>query len=124
MESIVVNGIHCHWDFKLLPDDFIAITLFGHVFFNTSKKKMQSYLLSERGAITLNHERIHILQANTFKTKWLGFYVYYLWYWVLGLFRHGTKDNKSYYNIPFEREAEYNEENFDYNKSDWKKYIY
>ena len=70
----------------------------------------------------VNHERIHMLQAKTFKTRYLGFYIYYLWYWFIGLFKYGVKYNASYYNIPFEKEAYTNEGDFNYNKSVWQTY--
>jgi hypothetical protein len=119
---IETNGIKFHWGFKLLPKDFIAITLFGHVFSNLSKKELEEYLSTKRGKQTINHERIHILQAKSFKLKYFTFYILYLWYWIIGLFKYGIKDNISYYNIPFEKEAFANDNNPNYNKTNWKNY--
>jgi hypothetical protein len=116
------EGIKFHWNFKLLPKDFIAITLFGHVFSNMNKDELLKYISSKRGKKTINHERIHILQAKSFKLKYFTFYILYLWYWFIGLFKYGIKNNISYYKIPFEREAYENEENINYNEINWKKY--
>jgi hypothetical protein len=114
-----VDGLKCFWDFPLLPKKFLAITLFGNIFFRKSKSEVHSYLLTRSGKETINHERIHILQAKTFKTKYFGFYVYYLFYWVRNLWIYGTKDIIAYRNIPFEREAFANDTNFDYSQSNW-----
>lgn len=51
-----IGNVKCHWGFWLLPKSFIAITLFGHVFFNKSKKELVEYLKTDRAAITINHE--------------------------------------------------------------------
>lgn len=116
----VINGLKCHFNFKLLPKDFLAITLFGHIFFRPSRDEVMSdYDVDE----TLNHERIHVLQAQSFKTKYFAFYIIYLWYWIIGLFKWGCKNNASYYHIPFEREAYLNETNYDYNETHWRDYI-
>lgn len=120
--TIKKNGLTCHSNFWLLPKYFIAITLFGHIFFRLSDEEMEKHLNTYSGYVTLNHEHIHVLQAQTFKTKYLGFYMYYLWYWIVGLFKYGVKNHQSYNNIPFEREAVANEKNFDYNLCDWKSY--
>ena len=118
-----VNDIKIHWGFIFLPKSFRAITLFGRVFTNLSKNELYEYLLTPRGIKTINHERIHILQAQSFRFKYLSFYAYYLYYWIIGLFKYGTKDNKSYYKIPFEKEAYYNENNNQYLTTYWKSYL-
>ena len=124
---IEVNGLKCHWNFKLLSKDFIAITLFGHVFFRMSKEELEEYLKTIRGRWTINHERIHTLQAKSFKTKYLGFYLYYIWYWIKGLCKYGFinefKHHTAYYNLPFEAEAFSKEVDFDYDESKWRNYI-
>lgn len=61
MNYIIKNGIKCHWNFKLLPPSFLAITLFGHVFFRNNKEFLEKYLNSYNGEVTINHESIHIL---------------------------------------------------------------
>lgn len=117
------QGLKCHSKFWLLPKGFLAITLFGHIFFRLTDKEMERHLNSYSGEVTLNHEGIHVLQAKSFKTKYLGFYIYYLWYWFIGLFKYGVKKHASYINIPFEREAYRNEYDFNYKETNWRKYI-
>lgn len=124
---IEVNGLKCHWNFKLLSKDFIAITLFGRIFFRMSKEELVEYLKTSRGKRTINHERIHTLQAKSFKTKYLGFYIYYIWYWMKNISKYGLINeleyHQAYYNIPFELEAFSKEVDFDYDKSEWRNYI-
>lgn len=45
----LVNGIKFYWDFKLLPDEFAAITLFGNVYSNYTKNDLKTYLGSFYG---------------------------------------------------------------------------
>ena len=118
----LVEGLKVHWNFKLLPAGFEAITLFGHIYDVRSKKDLERYLRTYNGQQMVNHERIHTLQAESFKTKYFAFYVLYLWYWFVGLFKWGCKNNESYYHIPFEREAFANEDNFRYSETHWKDY--
>lgn len=115
----LVDGIKVHWNFKLLPGGFEAITLFGHVFDVRPKESLRKYLDTYAGKVMVNHERIHIMQAETFKTKYFGFYIYYIWYWLVGLFKY-TNSKSSYSALPFEREAYRNQHDFSYNKSNWK----
>lgn len=122
MAYIIKNGIKCHWDFKLLAKGYMAITLFGHIFFRDNKEFVENHLRTYGGEVTINHERIHMLQADTFKTGYFGFYLYYLWYWFIGLFKYGTAKYASYHQIPFEKEAYANQEDMNYNKSNWRKY--
>ena len=117
-----INGLNYHSNFFLLPKGYLAITLFGHIFFNKDKEYVENLLESYEGRIVMNHEYIHVLQAQSFKTKYLGFYVYYLWYWFIGLFKYGTKKYASYKNIPFEREAYAHENDFWYKETNWKNY--
>lgn len=119
----VAGGLKIHWGFTLLPEDFDAITLFGHVFSNMDKDTLGEYLQTGGGKVLVNHERIHTLQAGSFATRYLAFYVLYLWYWIVGLFKYGAKNNASYYQIPFEREAYKNQSNFAYNETSWREYI-
>lgn len=123
MNYIIKNGIKCHWDSRLVPNGYSAIMLFGHVFFPDNEELVRMYLKTKAGEITINHERIHVLQAESFKTKYFGFYILYTWYWFIGLFKYGTTKYESYKNIPFEREAYANETNMNYTKSNWKEYI-
>lgn len=117
-----VDGLKCHWNFWLLPKRFRAITLFGHVFFNAPKDEVREYLSTSSGKNTIQHERIHTLQADSFKTKYLAFYVYYLAYWIRNLFIYGVIGIDAYLNIPFEREAFANDHLENYGPSMWKIY--
>ena len=118
----LVGGLKVHWDFKLLPTGFNSITLFGHIYNVRSKEDLRSYLKTNSGKQTINHERIHMLQAESFKFKYLTFYILYIWYWFIGLFKHGCKNDESYNHIPFEREAYAHENDFEYNETHWKDY--
>ena len=40
----LINGVKVHWNFKFLPKDFEAITLFGHVFDIHNKEDLKAYL--------------------------------------------------------------------------------
>lgn len=119
----LIDEIKVHWNFKLLPKGFEAITLFGHVFDVRPKDDLEIYLRTNGGKVMVNHERIHMIQANSFKLKYFIFYLIYLWYWIIGLFKYNFNNFKSYSNIPFEKEAYNNERNFSYTKTHWKKYI-
>jgi hypothetical protein len=119
----LVDGLKVHWNFKLLPKGFEAITLFGHIFDVKSKDELRTFLGTYTGVVMVNHERIHTLQGKSFKLGYFTFYLLYLWYWFIGLFKYGVKNNASYYHIPFEAEAYTNEQDFTYPCSEWKKYI-
>ena len=118
----LINGIKVHWNFKLLPKGFSAITLFGHVFNTMPKKALRQYLDMYWGKVMVNHERIHMIQAESFKLKYFTFYLVYIWFWIKNLFKYGF-NKQAYYEIPFEREAYANEENFEYAETKWKDYI-
>lgn len=125
MKKIEYRGIKFYSDFWILPKGFCAITLFGRVFSNYDIKKLNNYLETYSGRVMVNHERIHMMQANTFKTKYLGFYLFYLWYWFIGLFKYGVKRYASYRQIPFEKEAYDKENDFNCSEKDikWREYI-
>lgn len=122
MATIKRYGITFHSDFKLLFKGFSAITLFGHVFTRMSFKNLEKYLDTPVGRIMVNHEGIHMLQAESFKLGYIGFYIYYLFYWVKNLFKYGFT-HEAYRNIPFEKEAYANEKNPLYSQTQWEKYI-
>jgi len=82
----------------------------------------------EPGEITINHERIHILQQKELLI--LPFYLLYVFFWIINLFRYRKEENPgqvAYMNIPFEREAYQNQDNFTYlqerKRYSWRKYI-
>lgn len=75
---------------------------------------------------SMNHERIHIIQQ---REMWVfAFYPLYYWYWLVNRFWYKDSGSEAYYNIPFEREAYHNDENFSYIKTRprhaWKKYFH
>lgn len=119
----LINGIRVHWNFKLLPKGFEAITLFGHVFDVRKKEDLRNLLNTAWGKEMVNHERIHMLQAQSFKLKYFTFYIVYIYYWIVRLFQHIKEPYMAYYSIPFEKEAYHNEKDFSYSKSEWRKYI-
>ena len=124
MEYIRFDGVRIYYNFKLLFKGFLAITLFGNIYCKLSKNRLYDYLNTYNGSVFLNHEKIHMEQSKQFKLRWFSFYVVYLFYWLINLFRYGFNMH-AYYNIPFEREAYSNQENFEYIKNnlvDWKKY--
>jgi hypothetical protein len=97
---------------------YAAITLFDYVFVKRRYKPIS--------ATTLNHERIHIAQAEECG-GYLAFYGLYLFrYWLPALFRYRFDNNKAYHAIPFEREAYENDRNLSYlekrEKGAWRNY--
>lgn len=59
------NGIKCHWNFKLLPSGFLAITLFGHVFFNKPKSYVERYLNTLDGKYSMKILLHSVTMVNT-----------------------------------------------------------
>ena len=119
--AIEKYGIKFHSNFFLLHPNFGAITLFGHVFTRKSTDALRRWLDSYSGKRMANHERIHMIQAASFKTGYFGFYCHYLGEWVKNLFVYGPNMN-AYRNISFEREAYQNENDFDYSETHWRDY--
>ena len=114
-------GIKFHPNFFLLHPNFGAITLFGHVFTRKSEAELIKWLDTYSGKRMANHERIHMLQAESFKTGYFGFYVRYIGEWVRNLFVYGFNMD-AYRNISFEREAYMNQEDFNYSETHWRDY--
>ena len=74
--------------------------------------------------VTLNHEKIHLVQQ---KELWIiGFYFLYVYYWLLGKWK-GESSLSAYLNIPFEVEAYSNEQNPFYisnrKPQEWRRYL-
>lgn len=109
-----------HNQIKVIPNRFIpfkgflAINLFGTIFIRKSKKWWEANKNKPRIQVMLNHERIHSLQAQQYKTKWFAFYFYYILEWIKNLFRYKFDFELAYYTISFEIEAYGNEHNFNY----------
>lgn len=120
MAKFVKYNICFHSNFWLLLPRFNAITLFGCVFTRKSDAVLKRYLETFSAKITAWHEGWHILQSKDFKTRWLGFYVRYVGYWIRNLFKY---PKQAYRMIPFEREA-YENERYDPEGrvSNWRNY--
>lgn len=114
-------GIRCHHGAWWLGRGFEAITWFGHIFFNCTKEELEAKLVSPALLRTERHEHVHLLQAKTFRTRYLGFYILYVAYWLRNLVRY-RNTMKAYYEIPFEREAYACEDLEDYQQSRWREY--
>ena len=123
MATIEKYGLKHHPNFFLLFPGFKSITLFGHVFYRMNKDALEKYLETRSGKVTSNHERIHVLQAKSFKLGYFSFYCRYLYQWIRNLFKYGLNGYTAYNNIAFEREAYKNQTNFDYNETHWRKYL-
>lgn len=116
-----IYGIRCHYGAWWLSRRFEAITWFGHIFFNCTKDELAAKLHSPALLRTERHERIHLLQARSFKTRYLAFYTLYVAWWLRNLV-HYRNAMKAYYNIPFEREAYENEHQEEYPATHWRDY--
>ena len=123
MVVIEKYGLKHHPNFFLLFPGFKSITLFGHVFYRMNKDALEKYLETRSGKVTSNHERIHMLQAKSFKLGYFSFYCRYLYQWIRNLFKYGLNGYTAYNNIAFEREAYKNQTNFDYNETHWRDYL-
>ena len=109
----------------LLPKDYSAMMLFGHVFIRSSK--------NDADGVIVNHELIHVEQWKelmfaiftilnvpfigsinikyTILTMLLSFCAFYMWYFLEYLIRLAIKKNhdEAYVSISFEKEAYLNE---------------
>ena len=70
----------------------------------------------------VNHERIHMMQAKSFKLGYFSFYIVYLAWWIKGLFYNKFNNFEAYHSIPFEKEAFHYERDFNYNEVNWKNF--
>jgi hypothetical protein len=70
------------------------------------------------------HETIHFQQQ--LELLFVGFYILYLTFWLVSFIRYRSGSN-AYYEIPFEREAHYNQHTEDYldtrKRYSWIKYV-
>ena len=82
------------------------------------------FIRDEGNEQTIRHEKIHLEQQK--ELFLIGFYLLYVMFWIVGLFRYRSTQI-AYYEIPFEREAYSNDENWVYllnrKRHDWTKYI-
>lgn len=90
---------------KILPigKRFSAINIFGIVFVKSTVRVTPRLL---------NHERIHSHQM--IELCYLGFYLIYIIEWFIRLIHTKGKNYAAYRSISFEREAYYNDSNFNY----------
>jgi len=90
-----------HKDIKIIYNNlipfkgFTAINLFGTIFARKNAAVTST---------TIFHEQIHTAQMK--ELLYLFFYLFYFLEWVIKLFKYGLK---SYYNLSFEREAFFNQ---------------
>ena len=115
-------GIRCHYGAWWLGRRFEAITWFGRIYFNCNEQKLKEKLLSPEMVRTERHERIHLMQVKTFRTRYFGFYIYYIYFWLKAILRYRNR-MKAYYATPFEREAYCCENIENYQESKWREYI-
>jgi len=120
---------------KIIPfDGFYAITIFGTII------RRIKYKDTPISMTTMNHEGIHVCQAEDFvpeklrKYKFfliIGFIIFYLLYfieWLIKLFVSIFVRCNAYYSISFEQEAYNNQLDYDYQdhrkRFAWTKYIF
>ena len=72
--------------------------------------------------VVKRHETIHLNQAKSF-WLWIFYYFSYFWFWFSG-FVILRSWKGSYYTNPFEIEAYANEDNPNYEGTNWKRYKY
>ena len=82
---------------------FLAVNLFGVVFARNKYNPLPDRVL--------NHEAIHTAQMK--ERLYVGFYLLYLFEWIVLLLQHRSLD-KAYKGISFEREAYENEADYKY----------
>lgn len=125
MKRLEYNGLVFICGCKLLPPKgYTAITLFNYVFTRMDKDTFIDYLGTERGQQLINHESMHIRQAETFShLKWLCFYSVYIWQFLKAWpFRMSW--NQAYKTICFELEAYEKQSCLFVPKSNWRRYIW
>ena len=90
-----------------------AITLWPFIFIRDEGNKR-----------TINHEKIHLEQQK--ELLLVGFYLLYVIFWIIGLFKYRSTQI-AYYEIPFEREAYANDDDWVYllnrKRYAWTKYV-
>ena len=81
---------------------YMAITLFGHVI--TGSRELADELNGEMGPL-MNHEMIHLRQAQSTGNSWWRFYLLYGWFSLAALRYCRKVKNSAYVLNPFEMEA-------------------
>ena len=113
---------------KFLPfPGYFARTLFGKILIReTNKSSWDRQIKTGDANITLNHETIHLRQAQSTCDSWWVYYIKYIYEYIKNQpWKNGT--SFAYYMIPFEMEAYKNELNLSYlhdgkSTTGWKKY--
>ena len=113
---------------NLLPfPGYFAITLFGKIYIReSSRSSWERQLKTGDANITMNHETIHLRQAQSMFDSWIMYYIRYIYEYLKNQpWKNGN--SFAYYMIPFEMEAYQNEINLSYldgNKptTGWKKF--
>lgn len=113
--------IRCYPNTWWLNKKFEAITWFGTIHFRCNREELERKMQLPSMLRIERHEHIHILQAQTFRTRYFGFYLCYLWYQLKNLIRY-RNGMKAYRENPFEREAYANDGILDYPTSHWRDY--
>lgn len=93
------------------PKGYLAITWFGKIVINKKNKEYWEKYPDILKNKTINHERIHIRQAEKTHNSWFCFYCKYIWVWLKTFVLSGFKNSIAYYCNPFEVEAYLNETN-------------
>lgn len=78
----------------------------------------------ECSPVLKRHESIHFQQQ--IELLFVGFYLLYISFWLIALAKH-KKGDQAYHEIPFEREARYNQYSSDYlstrKRYSWVRYV-
>jgi len=108
------------------PKGYEAITLFGTVF---TRAQNLVDLINDRYGALLNHEQIHLRQAQSCHNSWILFYIRYGWYWLRACRMRKKMKNSGYWLNPFEMEAYKNDHDLHYldqfgqkGATGWRKY--
>jgi len=108
-------------EYWILGGNTIGMTLYPFIFLKKSYFERFGSQKESRLKKTINHEKIHIKQQIELLV--LPFYILYFLFYFINLFKKGD----AYRNIPFEKEAYANENDYEYvNKRkffSWIKYI-
>ena len=111
---------------KIIPfPGFYAITWFGKIY------RRPSYKDTPISKTTMNHEGIHVCQAEDFCKGFFGYILFYILYGIeyfIKIIISVFLNTKAYYSISFEQEAYENQNRYFYQdtrvKFAWKKYIF
>lgn len=86
----------------LLPRKYTALTFFGYILTHTQEVADS---INARPNTILNHEMIHLRQAQSVRNSWICFYLLYIWFYVRALPQNWHMHNAAYCLNPFEMEA-------------------